>query len=64
MRNLKTHCLRGHEYTKENSGYFRNGARYCKECKRVLGNVRQRKMTVWWRTQGRSASDLIYLERM
>lgn len=30
----KTHCLRGHAFTLENTGYKRSGWRYCKECQR------------------------------
>jgi hypothetical protein len=31
----KTHCLRGHEYTAENTGHHKNGGRFCKTCRRA-----------------------------
>lgn len=31
----KTHCVRGHEYSERNTGYYSNGSRYCKECNRL-----------------------------
>jgi len=31
---LKTHCLRGHEFTESNT-YRNNNKRYCRECYRV-----------------------------
>jgi hypothetical protein len=30
---IKTHCIHGHAYTPENTGFQRNG-RYCKQCHR------------------------------
>ncbi|MBN1461370.1 MAG: HNH endonuclease, partial [Armatimonadetes bacterium] len=33
-RNLKTHCVNGHEYTPENSYYTPSGIRRCRECHR------------------------------
>lgn len=31
----QTHCIHGHEFTEENTYYYRNGrARRCRECKR------------------------------
>jgi len=36
----KTHCPRGHEYTKENTGIDR-ASRYCRECKRVQKRERR-----------------------
>ena len=31
----KTHCLRSHEFTPENTGTTKGGGRYCKACKRL-----------------------------
>ncbi len=30
----KTHCRKGHEFTRENTRYYNNG-RYCRECHRI-----------------------------
>ena len=35
---LITHCPRSHEYTPENTGRTRLGARYCRECNRLNAN--------------------------
>lgn len=32
---LKTHCLRGHEYTPENTATNHQGGRCCIECRRI-----------------------------
>lgn len=40
---LKTHCLRGHEFTAENTLYFTNGSRRCRQCH---NSERRRKDTV------------------
>lgn len=34
----KTKCLRGHEYTPENTSYKTNGTRKCNECNRLRSN--------------------------
>lgn len=38
----KTHCLRGHEFTAENTETRRNGGRRCRECHRTDENMRYR----------------------
>ena len=35
----KTHCKRGHKYTKNNTYYYKNGARLCKACNRDRANA-------------------------
>jgi hypothetical protein len=40
----KTHCIRGHEFTPENT-YINKGARYCRECHRVR-HARDRNLAV------------------
>lgn len=35
MNALKTHCMRGHEFTPENTQLDRHGKRYCRTCKRA-----------------------------
>lgn len=37
----KTHCVRGHEFTPENTGIY-NGSRHCRTCNRERGRT-------WWR---------------
>ncbi len=32
----KTHCRRGHEFTKDNTAYYRPGRRTCRECTRII----------------------------
>lgn len=36
-----THCRRGHEFTRENTGIRPNGYRYCKKCKNDKQNERR-----------------------
>lgn len=43
-RRAKTHCINGHEYTKENTRTIRNGSRQCKTC----GRDQSRE---WWRRE-------------
>lgn len=33
-KNYKTHCINGHKYTKENTGYTSQGYRYCIICRK------------------------------
>ena len=35
----KTHCIRGHEYTPENTGYNKTGGRFCKACSRIRSRI-------------------------
>jgi hypothetical protein len=44
---FRTHCPHGHEYTKENTGEWPSGGKYCRECQRI----RKRKVRTaeWWR---------------
>lgn len=41
---VKTHCLRGHEFTPENTYYkLHDGARMCRECMRLSDAKRRRR---------------------
>lgn len=42
LNSEKTHCVKGHEYTPENTIYTREGWRQCKKCKKA-------SMLDWWR---------------
>lgn len=41
-RVAKTHCKYGHEYSEYNTGHYKNGGRYCKECNREYSTKRRR----------------------
>lgn len=43
----QTHCVRGHQFTAENTGRKPNGTRFCKECHRAFD--RGRRDAQWWR---------------
>jgi hypothetical protein len=36
---VKTHCCRGHKFTKENTNMLPGGRRQCKECRRLLDRL-------------------------
>ena len=38
----KTHCLRGHEYTAQNTMWRKNGCRYCRTCRRLRAKAGRR----------------------
>jgi hypothetical protein len=40
----KTHCLRNHAYTPENTGRHSRGTRFCRICKRTAENKRRRRI--------------------
>jgi hypothetical protein len=44
-RNLaaKTHCVRGHEYTPENTYRKEDGYRRCRECRRIDARANYRR---------------------
>jgi hypothetical protein len=39
---MKTHCLRGHPFDRENTGISHDG-RYCKTCKKLLATIQRQK---------------------
>jgi hypothetical protein len=41
-KSKQTHCIRGHELAGENLRFFRNGCRWCRECKRIDNRERKR----------------------
>lgn len=43
----QTHCIRGHEFTPENTGRKPNGTRFCRECRRA--HDRGRRDAEFWR---------------
>lgn len=45
--NVKSHCIRGHEFTIDNTGRNSNGTRYCKECRRFHDRNRVRDAAYW-----------------
>lgn len=40
----KTHCIRGHEFTKENTVSYQQGKRQCRICERIRGKINQKKI--------------------
>lgn len=43
-RSLMTHCMRGHEFTPENTRVKRSGGRTCKACNRVADREKKRRL--------------------
>lgn len=43
----QTHCVRGHEFTKENTGRKTNGTRLCIECRKIYDKKRGRDAAFW-----------------
>lgn len=43
----QTHCLRGHEFTQNNTGRKTNGTRFCRECHHLYD--RGRRDATYWR---------------
>ena len=46
---LKTHCVHGHAFTKENTGFNSSNGRYCRICKREQSTKRNRKRAEQWK---------------
>jgi hypothetical protein len=46
-RATKTHCIRGHEFTVENTLIVKNGTRHCRECRRLYDRNRKRPPGYW-----------------
>ncbi len=44
---LQTHCIKGHEFTADNTGRKSNGTRFCRECKRAFDVGRH--SAAYWR---------------
>lgn len=40
----KTHCLRGHPFSDDNTYYAKGGQRHCKECSRIRGRERYARL--------------------
>lgn len=47
QRKRQTHCLRGHEFTPENTRLKPNGTRQCRECMRAFDRKRTRPPGYW-----------------
>lgn len=43
----QTHCIHGHEFDNKNTGYRKNGTRFCRECHRIRD--RKRHDAAYWR---------------
>ena len=43
-KHRKTHCIKGHEYTEENTVYFDGIYRYCKTCNKERNRVYREKI--------------------
>ena len=43
INSKKTHCQRGHEYSKENTFISKIGSRNCKKCLKIRNDLRPRK---------------------
>lgn len=43
----QTHCLRGHEFTAENTHTRKNGTRHCRACRREYDRTRVRRPGYW-----------------
>jgi hypothetical protein len=44
INRFKTHCLRGHEFTKENTYVDRDGGRECRKCRKVSQQAYKAKL--------------------
>lgn len=45
-RGRRTHCIRGHEFTEENTYWLRKNTRVCKKCRRMTEQNRRARHTV------------------
>lgn len=55
-----THCIRGHEFTLENTHIAKNGTRHCKDCSRLHDKGRGRDAAFWrdYRANRKAKEDL------
>lgn len=51
-RSAITHCIKGHEYTPENTRINKKGARECRECMNIR-NAARREVKNEWRRQNK-----------
>lgn len=47
-RASKTHCIRGHEFTVENTGRKANGTRFCRACRTAHDRARPARGSAYW----------------